>query len=677
MKKRFTSILLSLMLMIGLMPITVFAAGPEGVWTDYAAEAFAGGTGTKDDPYLVETAEQLAKIAKDVNDGITEYDGVCFKLENNLDLGAHYWRPIGFILGSTNYKTFKGFIDGNNKTITGLTVDESEGKFPAGFFGKIGNSTTGETAGAKNLTISAADIYTSEEGCYYPHAGILAGFAQANTGYQIVFENISVSGSVEIAMTDGLSSAGGVFGYADRIQATNCEAENISVSRSGNSGGFVGMTGGSVYTNCSASGTVDGAWGLGGFAGYATSVTWEDASGQSTFDHCAANVEIEGSDWRLGGFSGYAEYGTFENCVAYGDVHSTADGLDLRVGGFFGESLAYTKAEYCHAAGDVTSVSSEYEAGGFVGTYTGGTYTECSFDNEKNPELNAAGTGTLASGVTGEASSLVMANICEDYYGGHQYSTELTIDKQPTCTEDGSQSYHCERCGDKKDSQPIPAIEHDWREPEWSWSEDYSSATATFTCQNDDTHQETLQATVTSRVIREASCTADGEKINTASVTFNGETYSDEQKVTIAATSHQASTEWKSNGEKHWKECTECGEKLNEAAHTFEWVTDKEATATEAGSKHEECTVCGYEKAAVEIPAIGTTEEPSEPSKPGETPSEPPTDTDKPSGDQTGDTTSPVTGDDSNIALWIAVMLAAGAALTGTAVYSRKRKYSK
>ena len=41
--------------------------------------------------------------------------------------------------------------------------------------------------------------------------------------------------------------------------------------------------------------------------------------------------------------------------------------------------------------------------------------------------------------------------------------------------------------------------------------------------------------------------------------------------------------------------------------HTFEWVIDKEATETEAGSKHEECTVCGYAKAAVEIPATGTT----------------------------------------------------------------------
>ena len=148
-----------------------------------------------------------------------------------------------------------------------------------------------------------------------------------------------------------------------------------------------------------------------------------------------------------------------------------------------------------------------------------------------------------------------------------------------------------------------------------------------------------------------------------------------EDTVIPKLTEHTADeTGWHSDETNHWNTC-ECGEKLNEAAHTFEWVIDKEATATEAGLRHEECTVCGYEKAAVEIPATGTTEDPSEP----------PTDTDKPSGDQTGDkdnsstgtTGSPQTGDNSNIALWIAVLLAAGVALTGTAAYSRKRKYSK
>ena len=138
--------------------------------------------------------------------------------------------------------------------------------------------------------------------------------------------------------------------------------------------------------------------------------------------------------------------------------------------------------------------------------------------------------------------------------------------------------------------------------------------------------------------------------------------------VTVTVDKHicVAQGDWQYDENNHWKLCS-CGEKLDNTAHSFVWVIDKEATATEAGSKHEECTVCGYEKAAVEIPATGTAEDPSEP----------PADTDKPSGGQTGDTTSPVTGDDSNIVLWITVMLAAGAALTGTALYSRKKKYSK
>lgn len=66
------------------------------------------------------------------------------------------------------------------------------------------------------------------------------------------------------------------------------------------------------------------------------------------------------------------------------------------------------------------------------------------------------------------------------------------------------------------------------------------------------------------------------------------------------------SGEWKRNETNHWHECTDCGEKSEVAAHTFQWVTDKEATETENGSKHEECSVCGYKKAAIEIPAIGT-----------------------------------------------------------------------
>ena len=152
-------------------------------------------------------------------------------------------------------------------------------------------------------------------------------------------------------------------------------------------------------------------------------------------------------------------------------------------------------------------------------------------------------------------------------------------------------------------------------------------------------------------------------------------------------------TGWHSDDNNHWNTCA-CGAKLNEAAHTFEWVTDKQPTETEAGSKHEECTVCGYAKAAVEIPATGTTTPSTSPAPtsspdatttPAPTASPDATTTPAPTGTpgatgtsaptaepETG--TGPKTGDDTNAAPWAALLLAAGAALTGTALYSRKRK---
>ena len=68
---------------------------------------------------------------------------------------------------------------------------------------------------------------------------------------------------------------------------------------------------------------------------------------------------------------------------------------------------------------------------------------------------------------------------------------------------------------------------------------------------------------------------------------------------------HTFSTEWKTDADKHWHGCTNCGEKGSEAAHTFEWVTDKAATEEDTGLKHEECTVCGYKQNEnTEIPVL-------------------------------------------------------------------------
>ena len=121
---------------------------------------------------------------------------------------------------------------------------------------------------------------------------------------------------------------------------------------------------------------------------------------------------------------------------------------------------------------------------------------------------------------------------------------------------------------------------------------------------------------------------------------------------------HNHGTAWKSDADNHWHECP-CGDRKDIAAHSFKWVIDKEPTATRKGSKHEECTVCGYKKAAVAIPAKGSTVKPS----------------DQP--DKPGNTASSNTGDSSDPVLWSALLFISGGAVIGTTVVSRKKKYNR
>lgn len=150
------------------------------------------------------------------------------------------------------------------------------------------------------------------------------------------------------------------------------------------------------------------------------------------------------------------------------------------------------------------------------------------------------------------------------------------------------------------------------------------------------------------------------------------------------ALGHTEGTEWKSDADNHWHVCTVagCGVVIesSKAAHEFEWKIDKEATATEKGSKHEECKVCGYKKAAVEIPATGTPTDPTEPNQPTE-PTKPadttkPTDTTKPV-NTNNSKKSPQTGNESLMGIWIAGLFVCGAGVFGTTIYSRKRRNVK
>ena len=535
MKKRFLQMVKKRVLSLRLFPLLVClgflipAVGwgqegtPKGSWADNAASAFDGGSGTEEDPYQIATAEQLAYLAVKANEGTLHTLGDYYILTNNIDLSAHQWVPIDRGT-SQESKYFDGYFNGNGKTITGLYVDESTDGYLAGLFGLLTGQVT-------DLTIEDAYVKTAGENS---SAGILAGRI-SNSGTKVT--NCHVSGTVESDVF-----AGGLTGYASYTEFESCSAK-AKVSATGNNiGGFIGEGFAASFTDCAAEGSVTGSWCCGGFAG----VIWYNAKAE----HCIADVNVTATDWNTGGFVGYTEQNTsISDCVALGNVSNPITSTTTKLGGFVGSMDNSISIQNCHAAGTVQGGNEEHPAGGFIG-YANGTFMGCSFDKEKNPALNAAGEGSLDSGVTGEETAEVLANICEDYFGGHQYSTEWTVDTEATCTTSGSKSHHCERCGAKGNVTEIPALGHQWGEPVYTWSEDNTTCTATRTCENNDEHSQTATATVTSEQTQAPTCTEMGEMTYMATFT---EEWAVEQTKTegIPVTGHHYVNGY----------CTECGQR--------------------------------------------------------------------------------------------------------------------
>lgn len=268
--------------------------------------------------------------------------------------------------------------------------------------------------------------------------------------------------------------------------------------------------------------------------------------------------------------------------------------------------------------------------------------------------------------------------------------------KAPTCTQMGETTYTAAfeaswAMTQTKVLADIPAIGHSYGEPVWSWSEDGKTCKVTFTCEKDENHKETPEVTVTSAEKTPGTCTEAGVTTYTATVEFNGQTYTDTKDVAdIPATGHSydngkctvcgaiasdfkviitagANGSWQKGTKdgltftsnaayKYFQKVQVDGKDLDVSNYT---VKEGSTIVTLKAEYLETLSVGKHTLAIVSETGTATTEFTIKAAA------------------VTDDTQSPQTGDDSNIALWIAVLLAAGTALTGTAVYSRKRKYSK
>ena len=260
-------------------------------------------------------------------------------------------------------------------------------------------------------------------------------------------------------------------------------------------------------------------------------------------------------------------------------------------------------------------------------------------------------------------------NICDtcgyDKTVPHTHNLTLVPAKAPTCTEKGNTAYYtCDGC-DKwfedatgaseitdKTSVILAATGHsasDWKSDNTDhWKECTVVGCGVIIEGSKAAHTAgewiiDTPATATTSGSKHKECTVCGYTMATETIPATGG----------GEHTHSYGSDWKNDADNHWHECS-CGDKADKAAHDFKWVVDKEATATQKGSKHEECKVCGYKKAAVEIPATGTPTEPGKPTGPD----------------------SPQTGDNSNMILWIALLFISGGVLTGVTVFDKRKRHS-
>ncbi len=338
------------------MPATTFAATAQAEWDGSVSTVFAGGVGTEAKPFLIANGAQLALLWKELADKNTQFEGVYFKLMNDIVLNDGVeeadeplvWNPIGY----EGYG-FKGTLDGNGYSIIGLYHGETTARL-FGVFGMI------EPEGAvKNLNMKESTLNGScpSYNTHFDYVGNIAGYSHGT------ISNCNNYNPIEVSVTGSWSGAdyiGGICGVNDGTLKDCNNYATISLNGPGTYlGGVAGLvTGGSATINCNNYVDIAGDNSVGGICGV--------ASGGSVVEDCSNYGKKVTGGTNTGGVAGYIEDADITNC------HNVAavQGYNA-TGGVVGEANRHTDIVNCTNNG---SVSGNKCVGGVVG-YAGDGYT--------------------------------------------------------------------------------------------------------------------------------------------------------------------------------------------------------------------------------------------------------------------------------------------------------------
>ena len=212
---------------------------------------FDSGKGTKKNPYVIKTADQLRAFAASVSDDL-DYNRQYIQLAADVNISGSDWTPIG-----GGAAAFNGSFDGMGYTIKGLTMGSEsapvalESSTRAGFFGLLGKNAV-----VKNVKLT--DVYTNVSSAKGVQLGGLAGAISDGT----LIDSCSVSGTVQASCTKGNVFQGGVVGRMDGGVLINSSSNTLVVSENTaaypEAGGLTGMNNGGLVANCYTLGDVVG-----------------------------------------------------------------------------------------------------------------------------------------------------------------------------------------------------------------------------------------------------------------------------------------------------------------------------------------------------------------------------------------------------------------------------------
>ena len=322
--------------------------------------------------YTVTTADGLKHVAKLVNNGET---GIDITLDKNIDLTGIDWMPIG-----NEKNPYAGTFDGNNKTITGLTIYQTS-ESNVGLFASIDKGGT-----VKNLTLDKVNITADY------NIGAVAG---ENRG---TIENCSVSGSV--TGSSDSSYVGGIAGWNNSGIITDCHS-SATVKGMCFAGGIVGQNNASI-TACYSTGSITAT--KNNTTGYSYAGGVVGLNNGAILSACYATGEVKGEGQFVGGVVGDNSVGTVTACY-----HATGSvtGESGSTGGVAGRnySSSILKAGYWDG-----SVTGDTGIGNDMTSYSAseaqkvsGRTTWAEAMGHMNSVLTSAGTGWLYA-TTGSGS---------------------------------------------------------------------------------------------------------------------------------------------------------------------------------------------------------------------------------------------------------------------------------